>query len=573
MKNIINISILVLCFQTLIGQNQVNTPIVNINPNCITTPIDITIIDSIEVVPPVIIPPIIFVGCGGPNEDMDGDGIINSLDPDIDGDGIKNDAEDQFTDDMDGDGVSNRCDLDSDGDQVLDENDLCYAFVGVIPTGCPATITERNVFWVHGYQGNSNSLVLPGGDAAGRYKINSRYPDYNASQTSLGNCADNLRGDINDVINGAINTDKNFIIAHSMGGLVTRVLGDMTNAAGKPAYDGVITLGTPHLGAAAANTLVGSPATINNYLTKACKDLAAGPVDEAINNTGVLGRLAVTFGLAGGVLNSACDAGVGVGFPLITSFLSTGLEGQLTTAAASSLPTTPTKNKAAFYGIEQDDSETLTPRFIGAGLNSANGFPLYGADASDGLGITLVNNELNNYVSKYNFWDDQSAPFWLWLACSPCAIADEIRYNNLTNAWEKGVDWFPTLNPTWKDLIGALDMQVYQAGCQCDYYDYGNLTGTQIFYGDTDCESLESGNMTSSVECQPYYEIYTNTKTSDAFILAESAMNMPGVNYPVQVMEGSNHLQMRNDGNMGDAVNLIFNNGIDGRQYFMTDPR
>src|SRR5690606_1916656 len=146
------------------------------------------------------------------------------------------------------------------------------------------------------------------------------------------------------------------------------------------------------------NTLVGSPVTINNYLAKACKDLAEGPVNEAINNTGILGKVAVTFGLTGGVLNSVCDAGVGVGFPLVSSFLATGLEGQLTTAAVSSLPTTPTKNKAAFYGIEQDVNETLTPRFIGAALNSANGFPLYGADASDGLGITLVNNELNNYV-------------------------------------------------------------------------------------------------------------------------------------------------------------------------------
>jgi pimeloyl-ACP methyl ester carboxylesterase len=548
MKNIINISILVFCFQTLIGQDQVNTPIVNINPNCITTPIDIIIINT-ELPPPP--PPIIII------TDTDGDGITDEV---------------EGTDDLDGDGIPNYLDLDSDGDEVLDEVDLCYFHAGPPPTGCPVAITDRNVFWVHGYQGNSNSLALPGGDAANKYKINSRYPDYNASQISLGACASNLQGDINDVLNGAINTDKNFIIAHSMGGLVTRVLGDMYTATGKPAYDGVITIGTPHLGAMVANTLMNDPSKINNYLTKACKDLAAGPVKEAINNTGVLGRVAVTFGLAGGVLNSVCDAGVGVGFPLITRFLATGLEGQLTTASASSLPTTPTKNKAAFYGIEQDDDETLTARFIGAGLNSANDFPLYGADASDELGITSVNNELNNYVSHYNFWDDQSALWWLWFTCPPCAVVEEIRFNNLTNAWKKGVDWFPTLNPTWKDLIGALDIQVYQAGCQCDYYDYGNLIGTQIFYGNTDCEELESGSNTSSVECQPYYEIYTNTKPSDAFILAESAMNMPGANYEPRVMLGSNHLQMRNDSEMGKAVKAIFEDGLGG-DYFYTKNR
>lgn len=548
MKNIINISILVFCFQTLIGQNQVNTPIVNINPNCIITPIDITIIDT-ELPPPP--PPIIII-------------------TDTDGDGIPDDVE--GTDDLDGDGIPNYLDLDSDGDGVPDGVDLCYFHAGPPPTGCPAAITDRNVFWVHGYQGNSNSLVRPGADAASRYKINSRYPDYNASQISLSACANNLRGDINDVLNGAINTDRNFIIAHSMGGLVTRVLGDMTNANGKPAYDGVITFGTPHLGAAAANTLVSDQPKINGYLTKLCQDLGKGLVLEAITFTGLVGELGVLFGLAGGVLNSTCEAGIDIGFPVVTSFLSTGLEGQLTTTAASSLPTTPTTNKAAFYGIEQDDNETLTPRFIGAALNSANSFPLYGADASDGLGITMVNNFENIWVSKYEFWADQSVPWYEWIGNPIGSIFTQALYDKLEGAWKKGVDWFPTLNPTWKDLIGALDMQVYQAGCQCDYYDYGNLTGTQIFYGNTDCESLESGSMTSSVECQPYYEIYSNTKPSDAFILAESAINMPGANYMPRVMQGSNHLQMRNDSEMKIAVDAIFKDGLD-RGYFKTDPR
>lgn len=105
-----------------------------------------------------------------------------------------------------------------------------------------------------------------------------------------------------------------------------------------------------------------------------------------------------------------------------------------------------------------------------------------------------------------------------------------------------------------------------------DYYDYGNLTGTQIFYGNTDCEELESGSNTSSVECQPYYVNYTNTKPSDAFILAESAINMPGANYMPRVMLGSNHLQMRNDSEMEKAVDAIFFDGL-GRDYFQTDFR
>ena len=51
-----------------------------------------------------------------------------------------------------------------------------------------------------------------------------------------------------------------------------------------------------------------------------------------------------------------------------------------------------------------------------------------------------------------------------------------------------------------------------------------------------------------------------------------SAMNAPGMNYPPQVMIGSNHFQMRNDSNTGRAVRRIFVNGLD-RPYFQTDFR
>ncbi len=537
----------VLCIGFMSAQQANQLQSINMQTNCHTIPVDIAIYET-NLIPPL---PVIVI-------------------TDADSDGISDDVE--GTGDLDGDGVANYLDLDSDGDGVADSIDLCYYQSGLPPSGCPEAITERNVFWVHGYQGNSESLAMAGEDAAERYKINSRYPDYNATQTSLSACADELRSDINSVLNGAVNTDKNFIIAHSMGGLVTRVLGEVPNPAGGPAYNGVITFGTPHLGAAIARTLTGSEAKINLFLSKTCKGLAAGPASEAINNTGAMGRLAVTFGLAGGVLKEACDAGVGYGFPLVRKFLETGLEGQLTPEAASVLPPVPTGNKAAFFGVEDDDDETLTPRFIGAALHSANDFPLYGADEADGLGLTLVNNELNFYNSRYNHWDNQNAPWWLWLTCPTCAVAEEIRYHQLAKSWKKGVDWFQTLNPTWKELIGAMESTVVQTGCQCDTYSNGNLDYSQTYFGVTDCESYESGGYAGWTECNPYYEVTYQNKPSDAFILQESAMNMPGANYEPIEMVGSNHLQMRNDSEMGKAIDAIFLYGLN-KEYFKTATR
>jgi len=53
-------------------------------------------------------------------------------------------------------------------------------------------------------------------------------------------------------------------------------------------------------------------------------------------------------------------------------------------------------------------------------------------------------------------------------------------------------------------------------------------------------------------------------------------MNGPGRNYDAQLMDGSNHLQMKNDSNMKDAVNAIFEDGLNSTSpnpYFQTDKR
>lgn len=481
---------------------------------------------------------------------------------DSDGDGIDDNTE--GTGDLDGDGIPNHLDLDSDGDGVNDDVDLCYYAPGPPPSGCPGAIIDRNVFWLHGYQGNETSFILPGDDVETRFRANSRRPDYNASQSSLASSANNVEIDINDVINGQINTERNFIIAHSMGGLVARTLGDLDNAAGGPLYNGLITLGTPHQGAFAANTLVNNQPLINLALIKACQALAAGPAIEGINNSGALGRLAVMFGFGGGLVNTACEAGVDIGFPLVASFASTGVEAELTTSAAASIPAMPTDNKAVFYGVEHDDDETLTPRFIGALLNSPGSFPLYGADASDAMGIASVASELDKYVTSMNFWQGLHDDFCEGALFGLCWTSAE----NVAEGYRKGVNWFPTLNPTWKELIGATQTELVSSGCKC--YFEGNYGDDYQLICSGPCESLDCSTFCDFVEETFSFEV--TAYDSDGFILAESAMNGPGINYDVQFMDGSNHMQMKNDSQLELAVEKIFVFGLGG-EYFKTDPR
>jgi hypothetical protein len=540
----------------------------NYVPECVVT--DITTEDSHKFINPSIIFP---VSDCGPESDLDQDGILNQSDTDIDGDGLSNEIEDQYAHDMDGDGIPNKCDTDSDGDGFSDAIDACYSIFGNSGGGCSETQVFRSIFWLHGYQGNEQSLLKPGQDIENNFKIKSFYPDYNASQQSLESCAENVRRDILSATQGSVNTAHNIIIGHSMGGLVARKLGEMKNESGIPLYGGVITFGTPHMGAMAANTLVEHPEKIQNFITEACQSLSKGPATEQINNTGILGKMAVTFGFAGAVIDESCEAATGIGFPVITGFMQTGIEEELTTQGVINLPPLPTENKAAFVGIEEDDNESLTPRFMGALLYSANDFPLYTADEADGLGMALVDKELLFYNSKYEFWRKKKAPWWLWGPCPACALAEEIRYNTLAKAYKQGKDWFKILNPSWKNLIGALDVTLDQTGCQCDTYVQGELTDSQIYFGETDCDSFNSDFGTVQIQCQPHYELLNIHKPSDGFILCESAAQGPGINYEPVYMNGSNHMQMRNDSEMQKALLKIFDDGIDNRRFFQTDRR
>ncbi len=146
-------------------------------------------------------------------------------------------------------------------------------------------------------------------------------------------------------------------------------------------------------------------------------------------------------------------------------------------------------------------------------------------------------------------------------------------------AWKKGVDWFPTLDPTWQDVIGGAITTLQQTACQCDTYSYGNLeySSFHTYYEGDDCSDYESGSGSSSgwTECSPYYSLTTTYKPNDGFILAESAANGPGNTYPVQFMDGSGHFQMKNDSNTADAMNKIFIQGLGKgpEGYFYTPKR
>ncbi|HHH52278.1 MAG TPA: hypothetical protein ENK91_01345 [Bacteroidetes bacterium] len=576
MKKIIIFAIMILMATTeMISQQLNDTDDIS---NCPTIPV-ITIKKNIVLAPPMPPnPPTDTDGDGIPDfvegtDDCDGDGIPNFKDLDSDNDGLSDEFE--TWSDLDEDGIMNICDLDSDGDGIPDSEDKCYDKKGTAPSGCPTTDGDRHVFWVHGYTGTAGAWRNVGHYSENTYQIQSDFIDYSNNQSSLEDEAGEIESDILNEVGYNNNNQNNFIIAHSGGSIASRVLGQAKDYSGNNAFNGFITFGGPHLGAAAADFLE-TPGNKERVIKEICTDLGEGPGLELAGITPGIGWLTglpyTIFEALGVDWADLCAVMPVFADPFINNMLY-GVEPQLTTDyVQNNVEPMQTQHNAAFYGIETDTDEdgddideTLTPRFIGNLTNDANGYSLWGAGQADQDGIDLVNDVVTLYNNHEDFW------YYSWLFCSIriSPLFCTSKYNKY-KAFKKGVKFLKKINPYWKTIIGAEDIDIEQVGCACVRIDpYDGWEDWDIDYSITDCDQMDDTYCDYVV---PVYERTSVHKPSDGFILAESAMNAPGANYQPQEMPGSGHIQMRNDENTKIATQLIFDEGLNGG-FFNTDRR
>ncbi len=496
-------------------------------------------------------------GVEGTEDDTDGDGIPNYLDTDSDGDGIPD--KEEGTGDTDGDGIPNYLDTDSDGDGISDHIDT---------ESTNGLNNDRFVYWVHGYQGDDRSFEVVSNDVGyydvvtdsylGTYKAIAQQMTYASADSDLQSAADHLRDAIGVRAINRESTEKDFIIAHSMGGLVARKMGNIlrpnTNI---PLYNGLITFGTPHQGVYSADLLVNDHNVLRSIALDACESLTAGPIIDEVEGHGVLGRTLITFGFVEDGLEFGCDVGSEYGLPALLNYFSTGIEPELTTANAVNIPDMPTDHKAVFYGTEVgDEQETLAAKFSGALKFSPNDFDAYCADETDDLGIAYIGSKIDHYTAMWQYWGSQSENGGFF---DPFYRSDDKR-----DAWGIGMDWFTRFDPAWQRMIGASEVNLNLLGCNCTEEEY------DVFYPGSDLNCSQEG------DCYSVYEFSNLYFETDGFIQAESAMNGPGMNYDAIEMKGSNHLQMKNDSNMREAINSIFEIGLDSNNpapYFQTAKR
>jgi hypothetical protein len=426
------------------------------------------------------------------------------------------------------------------------------------PYTCPNNPVsgDRFVFWVHGYQANDQSLMSVSEDVECRFEAASVRNSYNSAQQSLTTSANEVESEIitNTLYQSTYGKGRNFIIGHSMGGLVARKMGMLTDANGNDLFNGLITFGTPHQGAAVADTYFNDRQSIETFLQNGCVALAEGFVAEGLDNLGALGKVANFFKFGRKILTPICDAGIPDGFDAITSIIEDGVEPELRTSQAGNIPSMATDHNAVFYGIEDGHEDgTISARMLGGITNDANTYSLYGADASDAVGIAKVDAELDKYVTN----------------------ANSANSNSVRDAYQNGADWISDVGAFWNEIIGVSEVQIIKTGCECTRYDYGDPVETYVT-GDENSDCVQLSNFDPDTDCYDYYEpVAVVINYSDGFILESSAKNdanSSNLDYPAQLMSGSNHVQMRNDSEMEKAIDEIFINGLGGT-FFKTDPR
>jgi hypothetical protein len=444
----------------------------------------------------------------------------------------------------------------------------------------------RTVFFVHGYQGNKASWSNQHNFLTNipNRKHTSLNEDY---QTSSINTLDEIAAQIvstyeldeyND--SDKKGKEKNFFIAHSMGGMALRFMQNKYNGKEKP-YGGIITFGTGHKGVYAAETKIHNNKKYKDFLIEACQV----HLEPLIHD--ILPVFAHTLNSITNILplqelsNSVCETSV----TLASEFLlDEVIDKNLTISALTSGPNAypnefDVKHKLALYGVEEDEmevtidntthtvSDLILPKFMGSYLNQASSYPLWGAGASDEEGLRFWNDAILNYTNKRDELNDIISNFW-WRLGHHALVSYAV---DKRNALDRSLIWMRDANFQYLELIGGIqDVNVQEGMCTCLNFDIIDGTPTMFTVPNPgSCASLIGQEINGYYIENAYDALYIQARffENDGFILAESARAMPNPSRQPIRMQGSGHFQMRNDSNTELEFDNMFKNNVYGEYW------
>ncbi len=380
--------------------------------------------------------------------------------------------------------------------------------IGDTARAYPKTEDDRNVFWIHGLNGNTNSLAVPAKASQFGVPYDPSFPprkirSHRGLSTSGSNAvqlySEDLgiaatSGDLENYAHTTLSQNEktiyDFIVAHSQGGIVGREW--LRNMDLQPQlYDtyahGLVTFGTPHGGAEVLNNCRPNlgrdrlPAFVN----EACQSLGGAIIVPKLNANFLTSLIPSNYmkaiiGKGCGVLSNsiipltmdnyykATTKDFYVGSPFLIGETVNGTHRQGLNEYVSKVPV------VQFYGVEE---QPIMWRFMSSTMdigevqkNSPNAELYFGYTNDDQLPIK-VNNLINEFAAGYEYEKGEEKKTKKKLAgsifvtgLSPIVGGAMILYFNKKlkdarqnkEAYDKGKVWLTNANDYYlTDLIGA----------------------------------------------------------------------------------------------------------------------
>jgi len=447
-----------------------------------------------------------------------------------------------------------------------------------LPPPLPGSSDERLISWVHGLSGGDGTWEIASEEIELTFKtIQDRpfylQPTWEESKANL--LQDAREGSLKAVNDHNLEPRESFVIAHSLGGLMSRAIQQDLETNPIPQdenpFNGLITVGTPHLGAAIVDNFDG----IGNYVLDGIEKVSVAYVYQTYQNSfagksiveGLISHftdvdLDDPWAIIGSVTNLSNPAFFSKIWDSIISMKDPGVAKALSPDSdyIAGLQAYQNDNPSiAMFGIE-DDPALL--RFISDDPNSEQPWRNNEDDhwvlEMDTVAMELY-EEYVYYNTLYLDYEDESCNFISWvLFTTPCLIFE------LQEAWENWDQgnlflgsrffsaahaWVYNLDDMWKLYTGAAVMQeeLNYYACHCEILDNsGNVVDNAYFQVENaiDCVvGTSDENCTASPVINYYFE---QIDEYDGVVVANSGMAFPNVGV-IRKLDSSNHNQMKNN--------------------------
>jgi pimeloyl-ACP methyl ester carboxylesterase len=455
-------------------------------------------------------------------------------------------------------------------------------------TSSPPSSGERNIVFVHGLGGSVNSWdrmqsihaqIFPaqGNSSCPSSVWQSRNTDattFGYTQNSIDGAANSIRTQANSFFstkrNQIFNTEKDFLIAHSQGGVVARYLDKQIDDQGVPrSFGGLITVGSPHGGAKIVNNIANG--TVDQFFNYACNIFGNQTISD-------LPGIFSFFGLNKTLLNiktQLCDVISPQVLPtfgkdLLQPVRAFYMDGS-TELASLNQYSHPNIAKIAAYGIEDNP---IMWRTITSFNTNINALPCFGGDNDTEL-VDQVSSNIIKTQERINIMEFELA------LCNPihnltCYLFNRGTIKNRIAATKEVKRFWETASMEWEVLIGArtyFHTPTFQNQCLIKSYNYGDLIQeyTTSANSPAECANYQYNSGSSWTDAEPVYSYsYSSTVVpSDGVAISSSQQAFPGA--ITTLMQGSNHQQMRNDSRLKVVLNLAYNGQL--HPYFLTDPK